>query len=426
MLDLVETSVVVNYDIDVILPVNSYVEAYNKISSNECDVVYPYGSGQYQIRVYQNFNRDLFHQNFDINQINNNYDTWVAVVGHCFFISTDKYKECGAENENFIAYGPEDVERFERFQKYNYKIERVNNLVFHFEHFRKEFSNSLNPHFKYNEDLLDEIRKMNTDELKNYYSNIEYLSKYKTFLKKNINIITICTGKYTIFFEDFYKSCEKFFLKNYVKKYFVFTDGDIIQNEKIIKINQSKLGWPYDTMMRFKMFNSIENILNGEYVFFFNVNMIFVDYIDDDIIPKEENDYLMGVCHPGYINTDKNHLPYERNPNSNLYIPFGDGSYYFQGCFNGGRKKEFIEMSKILSEKIELDLSNRIIPVWHDESALNWYFNKKNTLRLEPSYAYPESFENGSEFEKEIIKMFHKKIIQIDKNKLGGHSFLRS
>ena len=40
---------------------------------------------------------------------------WNAKCGHCVFINTEKYKKCGGENELFIAYGPEDVERYERF-----------------------------------------------------------------------------------------------------------------------------------------------------------------------------------------------------------------------------------------------------------------------------------------------------------------------
>jgi len=230
-----------------------------------------------------------------------------------------------------------------------------------------------------------------------------------------VNIITICTGKYKIFFENFYKSSEKFFLKNHDKHYFVFTDGDIIEGYNINKIYQEKIGWPYDTMFRFKMFNSIKDDLNGEYTFFFNANMLFVDYVNEEVLPLESNNYLMGVNHPGYYKNNVNQFPYERRIESNFYIAYGDGKNYYQGCFNGGRTEEFMIMSKKLDELIDNDLSKGIIPIWHDESALNWYYTKINPLIVNSGYSYPES----------SYLEFDKKIIQLDKNKFGGHQNLR-
>jgi hypothetical protein len=45
------TDIVVNYDCDALLPIDSYVKAYQSILSGECDVVYPYGQGMYQYQV---------------------------------------------------------------------------------------------------------------------------------------------------------------------------------------------------------------------------------------------------------------------------------------------------------------------------------------------------------------------------------------
>jgi hypothetical protein len=232
----------------------------------------------------------------------------------------------------------------------------------------------------------------------------------------DVNIFTICTGKYVMFFDQFYKSCQEKFLPNKSKKYFVFTDGELPNYHNVVKVHQDKLGWPFDTMMRFKMFNSIEHLLDGEYVFFFNINMSFIQTIGEEVIPNESNDYLMGVNHPGYFNKPLNLFPYERRDVSSFYMSYVDGKFYYQGCFNGGRKKEFMEMSNQLEKLIDLDLSNEIIPVWHDETALNWFYSKKSPLILNPSYAYPESY----------MIPFDRKIIQLDKNKMGGHSYLRN
>ena len=70
-----------------------------------------------------------------------------------------------------------------------------------------------------------------------------------------IAITTIATGKYDVFIPSLIDSCERYFLPNSEKTYFVFTDSDkILSTDKIVKVNQSKLGWPYDTMMRLPMY----------------------------------------------------------------------------------------------------------------------------------------------------------------------------
>ena len=80
-----------------------------------------------------------------------------------------------------------------------------------------------------------------------------------------LGILYICTGKYDIFWEDFYKSCEKYFLPGYEKYYYVFTDAKEIyaegENSRITKIYQENLGWPYNTLKRFSMFKGIEDKL---------------------------------------------------------------------------------------------------------------------------------------------------------------------
>lgn len=232
-----------------------------------------------------------------------------------------------------------------------------------------------------------------------------------------INIFYICTGKYSKFFENFYNSSEKFFLKNYEKHYTVFTDSNLFDRENISIVHQKKLGWPYDTMMRFHMFNSVEEkIKNFNFSFFFNANMQFVSDVGEETLPTEKNNYLVAVNHPLFYDKTNYNFPYERNAKSKFYIPYGEGKYYVQGCYNGGRTSEFMSMSNQLSKLIDEDLKNSITPIWHDESALNWYLKDLNPLILNPGYAYPESY----------FLPFAPLAVQLDKNKHGGHTYMRT
>ena len=198
-------------------------------------------------------------------------------------------------------------------------------------------------------------------------------------------------GKYDIFFKELYDSTKKYFLPELEKKYFLFTDKKFDEKEDLTQIYQEKMGWPYDSMMRFHLIKKIKNeLLNYDYVYFLNLNMKAVQFLGKEIIPTETNDFLMGCEHPLHYDWPVEKLPYERNPKSCLHIPLGEGKTYYQGCFNGGRSDKFLEMAEILSKKIKTDHNNNIIPIWHDESALNWFYKNKNPLKLPYSYIYPE------------------------------------
>lgn len=187
MLAIVKTPVVVNYDIDVLLPIETYKQAQNMILDSVYDVVYPYKeSDAGQFRVSTQFNREQFNGKFDLNIINSNdYDTWTTKCGHCIFLNTEKYISCGGENENFIAYGPEDSERYERFHKIGYRVGRTDNVVYHFEHSRTSFSNHLNEHFEANTRLFETLSKMSKQQIVEYYNHVGYINKYSEFKNEN-------------------------------------------------------------------------------------------------------------------------------------------------------------------------------------------------------------------------------------------------
>jgi hypothetical protein len=188
MLDEVNTPVVANYDIDVIIPSEFYKKITDSIEGGNSDVIYPYvfGTGG-QRRVLENFNYDKFYESgFDLNYIDvtgpwSDYD---SEYGHCIFFNTDIYKKYGAENELFVSYGPEDKERGERFKKMGFNVHWVNNCrVYHFEHYRGMDSSDSNPRTRENWEEFTKCKKMNKDQIIEYYKNQEYNSKYMTIGK---------------------------------------------------------------------------------------------------------------------------------------------------------------------------------------------------------------------------------------------------
>ena len=185
-LSKVKTDVVCNYDIDVILPIESYIISEYLLKKSLFDVVYPYGSGMFQKQIPQSFSRDIFENNFDINVLEVIEER--SEFGHSQFFRTDVYKSIGGENENFISYGPEDKERYIRCLKFNLNIHRIEDYVYHFEHSRTFNSSEKNPDFQKNSLLCDRLEKMNSKNIFDYYQNIEYVKKYNFELKIN-NIV---------------------------------------------------------------------------------------------------------------------------------------------------------------------------------------------------------------------------------------------
>ncbi len=238
-----------------------------------------------------------------------------------------------------------------------------------------------------------------------------------------IAILYIATGKYIVFWKDFFASCEKYFLAGYQKEYFVFTDAiqfEHSKSDRVHTIPHQQLGWPYDTLMRFHIFSKIEEQLKAfDYVFFFNANMLFVQPVTpEEFLPDGINDDgLLVTLHPGYFNQPLSNFPYEQEQgNSTAYIKKGEGKNYFMGGLNGGMTQAYLRLIRSLKNNTQADLDRNIIAKWHDESQLNKYMLNKQPKILSPAYGYPEGRKLPVE----------PKIIIRDKNKYGGHSFLRN
>jgi len=232
-----------------------------------------------------------------------------------------------------------------------------------------------------------------------------------------IAILYICTGKYFKFWNEFYSTAQTNLLKFHKKHYFVFTDNKELlkaQNINVTYISQKKIGWPFDTLYRFKIFLGVkESLKNFDYVYYINANALIVSEVNEEIFPSPYN--FIGCQHPCFYDKYTNDYIYERNPNSTAFIELGNGMNYLMGAFIGGESKAFVEMCEVLNENIDTDYNKGVIAIWHDESHYNKYLLARSYKILSPSYVYPE----------EMTIPFVPKIILRDKNKYGGHSYLR-
>ena len=215
----------------------------------------------------------------------------------------------------------------------------------------------------------------------------------------NPTFLLIATGKYKQFVRQCEQSIKKYFPNSII---YIFGDGDA--NFKI-----THLGFPYVTLYRFNYFNQAEKHIEGDFIYYMDVDSHFVDY------PDIKGD-LVGVRHCGYFfDENKPHIPMEDNPKSVFFQYHFEK--YFGGGFIGGNRKEFFKLSKWCAEKIDIDAKNKIIPRHNDETALNAYFSlHKPTLELSPNYHFPENYQYFSERCWGNKNPFHPRILLLHKN----------
>ena len=185
MLSKSKTKVIINYDCDVLLPVESYTTAYASILSGQCDVVYPYGHGvyQYQVAADDELVNEFIDSEFDFNTLVSKSNESTSDFGWVQFFDRESYIKGGMENENFKGSSPEDKERFFRFTTLGYKVGRLNNWLYHLEHSRGNNSWPTsyhgNPYMQDNLQLWERLQRMDKKKLLEYYSNQDYLKKYQ-------------------------------------------------------------------------------------------------------------------------------------------------------------------------------------------------------------------------------------------------------
>ena len=118
----------------------------------------------------------------------------------------------------------------------------------------------------------------------------------------------MATGKYTVFLvKELVESADAYFLPGYHRTYFIFTDGHVPQADNVVRIEQKRLGWPYDTMMRFSVYwNAASYFEKIDYLFACDADMLFVNMVGDEILGER-----VATRHPGFTLPDQRHDDYQ-------------------------------------------------------------------------------------------------------------------
>jgi len=212
-----------------------------------------------------------------------------------------------------------------------------------------------------------------------------------TTSKLNLGIITIATGRYYDEFIPALKdSIDQYFDSSQIQlQFYCFTDVPQVRGD-IIRIPITHLAWPFSTLMRFYWIRQyFDALLKNDFLLYMDADMKVVQAIPSDIFLHD----LIAVQHPGYL---RGSPAFEVDRQESSYLAPQLRRTYYQGCFWGGNTQSFGQLIHSLSTQVEQDLKKATIPIWHDESYLNFYMATRNCYSLPPTYAWPQCDDIGS------------------------------
>ncbi|KAI5089619.1 globoside alpha-1,3-N-acetylgalactosaminyltransferase 1, like 3 isoform X2, partial [Silurus meridionalis] len=219
------------------------------------------------------------------------------------------------------------------------------------------------------------------------------------YKQKNITVATtvFAVGKYVRFLKDLLESAEQHFMVGYRVHYYIFTD---LPHEvpvltlgegrrlKIMKTAGSSR-WQEISLRRMEMIEKLieeELLNNADYIFSLDVDSKFYGHWGAESLGD-----LVGVLHAWFFGLSRDQFTYERRPESQAYIPFSEGDYYYGGAVIGGRLANVLKLTKTCRMQLDLDRANKIEAVWQEESHLNKYFlYNKPTKLLSPEYLWDD------------------------------------
>ena len=169
--------------------------------------------------------------------------------------------------------------------------------------------------------------------------------------------------------------------------------------------------WPFSTLNRFKYILSKQNLYRGSHLIYIDADALLRGDLTEILTSQEVN----FVAHPGYWRPPrlipffhkKTSATWEDRPNQLSYVsPQKRGEYVCGGVWFGPRE-EILKMCQIVQELHLKDLKMNRIPIWHDESYVNWFNANYKCSTENPRFAYVKSYSHLSKL-KPVIEVIDK------------------
>ena len=117
------------------------------------------------------------------------------------------------------------------------------------------------------------------------------------------------------------------------------------------------------TLGRYHLIKQLKNYPSKDYYYYIDADMLVIDTVGDEILGNR-----VAAIHGKFKKKPGN---FDRNPNCLAYVSPEITGPYFCGGFQGGR--DYLNDAENLAKRIDIDYSNGITALWHDESHWNRY-----------------------------------------------------
>jgi len=276
MTELAFTPYVINWDADILLSPFQVIKMVEMLKG-DYDFVYPYdgrflrvGEGTYGrdpklIEKAKSGDVGVFS---GYKFVGENDKSVGGVIGY----KKSVFIDAGMENENFIAYAPEDVERFERFTKLGFNVGRVEGALYHLNHFTGPDSSVKNPHWKEGVNELEKIRILHESSESDL---IDYVQSWPWLKHKKIYFATYATEEYKKFQKRLTHSADITEQFDYIFTY----NQDWLQRHDFYKENKKiltqKKGSGYWLWKPFIILETLKLMDEGDVLFYLDAGDVF-------------------------------------------------------------------------------------------------------------------------------------------------------
>jgi len=174
MIRMAESPIIALYDVDIIVEPEQLLEAAGHIRSGRAKIALPY-DGRF-ISIDSAAKKQAFLKTLDIGILKSAEEkcTCGSACGGAILLDTAVYKNSGMDNEVFLKWGPEDIERLRRLKILGYPAIRVEGLMYHLYH-----PPYINSGYRTAEEKIDMLGNYVAMANKTRYEMEEYLMNQK-------------------------------------------------------------------------------------------------------------------------------------------------------------------------------------------------------------------------------------------------------
>lgn len=139
MIKQAKTPIVIVWDVDVLVPEEQLYRAVDEVRNQQVVLSYPYDGICYSLSSDVS---DNFRNTLDWDALYSEKEQFSTMfgqltVGGIFVVNRKRYMQAGMDNEYFVGWGPEDIERLKRLTILDLPVSRVEGCIYHLYHPRK-------------------------------------------------------------------------------------------------------------------------------------------------------------------------------------------------------------------------------------------------------------------------------------------------